>query len=123
MRPAFWATVFRFDRARVAPSVGLRNAAGVAIPIALGLAFHAPGSGLLAATGALNVAFSDSRLPYIQRARRMLAASAVPSPRWLRIEVSVSKSRTMITASWSCSRMWRSAPRRRASTSLSRPSA
>jgi uncharacterized membrane protein YccC len=77
MRPAFWATVRRFDRARIAPSVGLRNAAGVALPLALGLAFRAPGSGLLIATGALNVAFSDSRLPYTQRARRMLAASAV----------------------------------------------
>ena len=34
-------------------------------------------SGLLVATGALNVAFSDSHVPYVQRARRMLAASVV----------------------------------------------
>jgi len=77
MRSAFWATVFRFDAEKIAPSVGLRNAVGVALPIAIGFAFHAVGGGLLAATGALNVAFSDSRLPYIQRSRRMLAATAV----------------------------------------------
>lgn len=76
-RAGFWSTVLRFEASKISPSVGLRNAAGVALPLALGLLFRAPGSGLLVATGALNVAFSDSRLPYIQRARRMAAASAV----------------------------------------------
>src|SRR5947208_584931 len=74
---AFQDNVLRFEAAKLSPWIGLRNAIGVALPLAIGLAVHAPGTGLLAATGALNVAFSDSHVPYIQRARRMLAASAV----------------------------------------------
>src|SRR5437763_5302220 len=80
-RRSSWAAlrdnVRRFDAAELSPWIGLRNAIGVALPLAVGLGVQAPGSGLLAATGALNVAFSDSHVPYIQRARRMLAASAV----------------------------------------------
>ena len=74
---AFRDNLLRFEAAKLSPWIGLRNAIGVALPLAIGFAVHARGSGLLAATGALNVAFSDSHAPYIQRARRMLAASAV----------------------------------------------
>jgi uncharacterized membrane protein YccC len=47
------------------------------LPIAVGAATGAVSGGLVAGTGALNVAFSDSDEPYAQRARRMLAASAL----------------------------------------------
>jgi hypothetical protein len=55
--------------------MALRNAIGVAIPLAAGLLAHNAGGGVLGATGALNVCFSDGTDPYRQRARRMLAAS------------------------------------------------
>src|ERR1051326_3371892 len=74
---AFRENLLRFEAAKLSPWIGLRNAIGVALPLAVGLTVHAPGTGLLGATGALNVAFSDSHVPYLQRARRMLAASVV----------------------------------------------
>jgi uncharacterized membrane protein YccC len=74
---AFRENVLRFQADKVSPWIGLRNAVGVAIPLAVGVALRAAGGGLLGATGALNVAFSDSYVPYIQRARRMVAASVV----------------------------------------------
>ncbi len=74
---AFRENVVRFQPEKVSPWIGLRNAIGVILPLAIGGVLHAIPSGLLAATGALNVAFSDSHVPYIQRARRMLAASAL----------------------------------------------
>lgn len=71
----FWRGVLHFDSAKVVPWIALRNAAGVALPLAVGVAAgHATG-GLIAATGALNVAFSDGSDPYLHRARRMLSAS------------------------------------------------
>ena len=72
---AFWQTVLRYQGGKVDPWLALRNALGVALPLAAGVAFGALSGGLVVATGALNVAFSDSQEPYIQRARRMLAAS------------------------------------------------
>jgi uncharacterized membrane protein YccC len=48
--------------------MGLRNALGVVLSVPFGIY---PG------TGALNVAFTDSGAPYRQRAKRMLAASAL----------------------------------------------
>src|SRR5215813_13636554 len=74
-RSSFWATVARFDSKLLAPVMALRNAIGVAIPLAAGLLAHNAGGGVLGATGALNVCFSDGTDPYRQRARRMLAAS------------------------------------------------
>jgi uncharacterized membrane protein YccC len=74
-RKAFWQTVAKFDRGKIAPWMGLRNALGVALPLAVGAAIGDAGGGLVAATGALNVAFSDGADAYAQRARRMLAAS------------------------------------------------
>src|SRR3954452_80876 len=72
---AFRENVQRFQWERITPWIGVRNGVGVLLPLAIGVLLRAPGSGLLAATGALNAAFSDSHVPYIQRARRMLAAS------------------------------------------------
>jgi len=71
----FWRGVLHYESAKVAPWLGLRNAAGVALPLAVGVAAgHATG-GLIAASGALNVAFSDGSDPYLHRGRRMLSAS------------------------------------------------
>jgi uncharacterized membrane protein YccC len=52
-----------------------RNALGVAIPLAIGIAIGNPSGGAMGATGALNVAFSDGSDPYLHRGRRMLTAS------------------------------------------------
>ncbi len=74
---SFWQTVIRYDAAKVTPWLALRNAIGVALPLIAGVAWGQLSAGLIAGTGALNVAFSDSQEPYRQRARRMLAASAL----------------------------------------------
>jgi uncharacterized membrane protein YccC len=71
----FWNTVIRFDRSKVSPLIGLRNALGVALPLTVGAAIGQTAGGLLAAIGALNVSYSDGVEPYRQRARRMLAAT------------------------------------------------
>ncbi len=57
--------------------IGLRNALGVALPLAIGIAIKMPLGGLAIASGALNVSYSDGHDPYNQRARRMLATSAL----------------------------------------------
>src|SRR5260370_8838742 len=72
---AFWATVEQFEAAKMNPWMGFRNAIGVALPLAAGIAAGQPVAGALMSTGALNVSFSDASDPYGQRSRRMLAAS------------------------------------------------
>lgn len=57
------------------PWIALRNAMGVAIPLAVGIGIGMPLGGLAVASGALNVSYSDGHDPYKQRANRMLAAS------------------------------------------------
>lgn len=74
---AFWRSLVRFQREKVAPWLALRNTLGVALPLAAGVATGNISSGLVVGTGALNVAFSNSDEPYAQRARRMLAASGL----------------------------------------------
>jgi len=74
-RVPFWRGVIRYESAKVAPWVALRNAAGVTVPLAIGVAAGHISSGLVGATGALNVAFSDGTDPYRHRLRRMLGAS------------------------------------------------
>ena len=74
-RTAFWETVTRFEKGKLVPLLALRNAAGMALPLAIGTAMGNPGGGLIMTTGALNVSFSDGSDPYLHRARRMLAAS------------------------------------------------
>jgi uncharacterized membrane protein YccC len=71
----FWSTISQFDRTRLAPAMALRNALGVALPLAIGIALGNPSVGAMAATGALNVAFSDGSDPYLHRGRRMLSAA------------------------------------------------
>src|SRR5450432_3179962 len=70
----FWRAVTHFDAARINPWQALRNSLGVALPLAAGVILQNPSGGLVAATGALNVAFSDGSDPYLHRARRMLYA-------------------------------------------------
>src|SRR6267378_3343932 len=74
---AFWRSLVRFQADKVAPWLALRNTLGVALPLAAGVAAGTVSAGLVVGTGALNVAFSDSEEPYAQRARRMLASSAL----------------------------------------------
>jgi uncharacterized membrane protein YccC len=73
--PSFWSAITRFDRARLAPAMALRNALGVAFPLAIGIALGNASAGVMAATGALDVAFSDGDDPYLHRGRRMLSAA------------------------------------------------
>lgn len=65
----------RFDRSQVSYSLAVRDAVGVAAPLALGVWFGQPALGLTAAVGALNVGFSDGHDPYRARLVRMLVAS------------------------------------------------
>jgi uncharacterized membrane protein YccC len=72
-----WEMVTRLQRDRIAPWIGLRNAIGVGLPLAVGVAAGSIPMGLAVAVGALNVAFSDSAEPYSIRGWRMLAASVL----------------------------------------------
>jgi uncharacterized membrane protein YccC len=73
----FWRGVIHIDTTKVEPWIALRNAVGVAAPVAVGFAIGMPVGGLAVASGALNVSYSDGHDPYGQRARRMLATSAL----------------------------------------------
>ena len=75
MPSTFWSTVTRFDRTRLTPVMALRNALGVALPLAIGIVLGNASGGAMAATGALDVAFSDGADPYAHRGRRMLSAA------------------------------------------------
>src|ERR1051326_7641123 len=75
MEVPFWRGVLHYESSKVDAWMALRNAAGVVLPLAIGVAAGAATSGLIVASGALNVAFSDGPDPYPQRGRRMLAAS------------------------------------------------
>ncbi len=57
------------------PWVALRNAIGVTLPLAVGVALGMPLGGLAVSSGALQVSYSDGHGPYAQRAKRMLAAT------------------------------------------------
>jgi uncharacterized membrane protein YccC len=74
---SFWQTVARFETGKLNPWLAFRNTLGIAIPLAGGVALGAVSGGLAAATGALNVSFSDGQEPYALRARRMMAASGL----------------------------------------------
>jgi len=71
-----WRLLTHFDHSKMVPSLALRNAAGVILPLAVGFALGMPRGGLAMASGALNVSYSDGHDPYPQRARRMLASTA-----------------------------------------------
>ena len=74
---AVWQSVTSFQADKVTPWMALRNAVGIAIPLAVGTASGAISSGVTMSMGALNVAFSDSSEPYAQRGERMVRASIV----------------------------------------------
>lgn len=75
----FWNTLVRFDKSKVIPFIALRNAFGVALPLAAGAAMGQTSAGLVAAIGALNVSYSDGREPKRERARRMLTSTCCVS--------------------------------------------
>src|SRR6202171_6070609 len=72
---AFWRVLNRFDSSKLSPYLALRNSVGVVLPLAVGFALNMPRGGVVVASGALYVAFSDGSDPYAQRARRMLSCS------------------------------------------------
>lgn len=70
---AFWRTVKRLDKSKINSKwMAIRNSLAVAVPLGIGIALDKPLGGVAIATGSLNVAYSDGRDPYAQRARRML---------------------------------------------------
>src|SRR5260370_12892731 len=73
----FWKSVIRFQPEKISPWLALRNALGIALPLAVGAAAGATSSGVVMSTGALNVAFSDNFDPYSRRGRRMFRASVI----------------------------------------------
>jgi hypothetical protein len=73
----FWQGVLHVDTSKMDLGIGFRNALGVALPLAAGIAIKMPLGGLAVASGALNVSYSDGHDPYWQRAKRMLATSAL----------------------------------------------
>src|SRR5437762_5957857 len=76
---AFWRVLTRFDSSKLSPYLALRNAVGVVLPLAAGFALNMPRGGVVVASGALNVAYSDGSDPYAQRAKRMLSSSVLCS--------------------------------------------
>ena len=74
---AFWRVLTRFDSSKVSPYLAMRNSVGVLLPLAAGFALNMPRGGVVLASGALNVAYSDSNDPYAQRAKRMLSSSVL----------------------------------------------
>lgn len=74
---AFWRLLTRFDSTKLSPYLALRNSVGVVLPLIVGFALNMPRGGVVVASGALNVAYSDGSDPYAQRARRMLSSSVL----------------------------------------------
>jgi uncharacterized membrane protein YccC len=74
---SFWRGILHVDTAKMQPWIAVRNAGGVAAPLIVGVLIGMPLGGLAVASGALNVSYSDGSDPYEQRAKRMLAASAL----------------------------------------------
>src|SRR5438132_11018308 len=72
---AFCRLLTRFDSSKVSPYLAMRNSLGVLLPLAAGIALNMPRGGVVVASGALNVAYSDGNDPYAQRAKRMLSSS------------------------------------------------
>src|SRR2546427_6547274 len=74
---AFWRVLTRSDSSKLPPYLALRNSVGVVLPLATGFALNMPRGGVVVASGALNVAYSDGSDPYAQRAKRMLSSSVL----------------------------------------------
>jgi uncharacterized membrane protein YccC len=73
----FWRALTRFDSSKLSPYMALRNSIGVVLPLITGFALNMPRGGLVVASGALNVAYSDGSDPYARRAKRMLSSSVL----------------------------------------------
>ena len=80
-KPSSWASLLHsitaIQKDKIHPTLALRNAFGIALPLVFGLLTGNIPSALIISTGALNVSFSDNYDPYRQRAARMLSASVV----------------------------------------------
>ena len=74
---AFWQVLTHFDSTKLSTHRAFRNAIGVVLPLIAGFALGMPRGGLVVASGALNVSYSDGSDPYSERARRMLASSVI----------------------------------------------
>jgi uncharacterized membrane protein YccC len=74
---AFWQILTLFDSTKLSTHRAFRNALGVVLPLIAGFALHMPRGGLVVASGALNVSYSDGSDPYSVRVRRMLASSVI----------------------------------------------
>jgi uncharacterized membrane protein YccC len=74
---AFWQVITHFDSTKLSTHRAFRNAVGVVLPLIAGFALGMPRGGLVVASGALNVSYSDGSDPYSERARRMLASSVI----------------------------------------------
>ena len=74
---AFWSVLTRFDSSKLSPYLALRNSIGVVLPLIVGFALGMPRGGVVVASGALNVAYSDGSDSYAQRAKRMLSSSVL----------------------------------------------
>ena len=72
---SFARLLTQFDRNKLEPAIAVRNAIGVFVPLAVGVAVGMPLGGVAVATGALQVAYSDGHDPYSQRGLRMLLAT------------------------------------------------
>lgn len=72
-----WRNVTRFESAKTAPDIAVRNTIGIAVPLIAGAAAGNISAGVVGAIGALNVAYRDSRDPYIARVRPMIVSSVL----------------------------------------------
>jgi len=71
----YLGALVRLDRTQISYATGIRNAVGVALPLAWGMAAGYPLAGLTVSIGALNVAFSDQPVPYRVKGATMLLAT------------------------------------------------
>ena len=60
----FWQSVVRFESEKMDLWLALRNSVGVLLPLAVATATGSIAAGVVIASGALNVAFSDNSDPY-----------------------------------------------------------
>jgi uncharacterized membrane protein YccC len=74
---AFWQILTLLDSTKLSTHRAFRNALGVVLPLIAGFALNMPRGGLVVASGALNVSYSDGSDPYSVRVRRMLASSVI----------------------------------------------
>ncbi len=72
-----WRSLTRFEPAKIAPDIAIRNTIGIVLPLILGTVWGSPAAGAVGAIGALNVCYSDSHDPYIARGGRMLLSSVL----------------------------------------------